>query len=1020
MADPLAQYLTQRFYDWEVRGRGWCSYDESVTPEPPFIPFYGHFVDQYVTPADDGRRETLLSQLAKRALALFKTKQSEPEPESIPEIKEKVRFDRVRGLSHISIVLPQEITYPKDITEQFLLNLSQCQYPVCLELVGRSGAVSVHLTVDVSDEIQATTVLQSHFPDAIITPEDDPILKYWQDEVPTGVFNFGLADEFMLPLRCYRSFAPDPLTGLIATLGMLQTGEMAAFQIRFEPTRYPWAESIRRSVLLPSGKPFFTNAPDFAKQALSKISSPLYGVNIRAITQAADIDQVCGIIQRISASLSTLDNPQGNSLNLLHNSKSDVDELPIDVITRCSKLSGMILSLDELLSLVHLPGATIATPTLVRSAIKTKPAPEIACKGSLILGENIHAGKVKTVGQTREQRVRHTYLIGASGSGKSTLLSSMIKQDIEQGNGFGVLDPHGDLIDVVLSHVPPERFDDVVLLDLADEEYPIPFNILSAHTELEKNLLASDLAASFERLASSWGDVMTAVLSNAILAFLESDKGGTLADLRRFLVEKQFRAKFLSTVRDPEVAYYWQHEFPLVSGKPQGSIVTRLNTFLRPKPIRYMVSHGENHLDVSDMMNTGKIFLARIPQGAIGEENAFLLGTLLVSAFHRSALSRQSVDATQRKPFYLYIDEFHHFVTPSMAQILSGARKYGLGLILAHQELRQLESRNSDVASAVISNPATRICFNLGDQDAKRLESGFASFTASDLQNLSVGNAICRMERSEFDFNLRVPLPPKVNSDDAKMRETEIRKRSRKRYAVQRSDVEKILEQYRADMPVAKRKHPKPKVVQDIPLEKPQEQAPEVEPVTKTETIQKPASTPGRGGQKHKSIQRLIKHWAEGMGYRAQIEKPILEGRGAVDVALYKGDISIACEISITTPTDHECANLIKCLDAKFDHVAMIADEEERLEKVRKKSKTTLENTTYQQVHFMLPQQLFRFIEELEQSAVNSSTTVRGYRVKINRSPLDANERSERMKSIKRTIAGAAIRRGSRGNKDES
>ncbi|MAX22921.1 MAG: hypothetical protein CMJ19_00335 [Phycisphaeraceae bacterium] len=676
--------------------------------------------------------------------------------------------------------------------------------------------------------------------------------------------------------------------------------------------------------------------------------------------------------------------------------------------------------MDELLSLVHLPSASVTTPTLIRSALKTKPAPEIACKGSLILGENIHAGKVNTVGQTKDQRVRHTYLIGASGSGKSTLLSSMIKQDIEQGSGFGVLDPHGDLIDVVLSHIPPERFRDVVLLDLADEEYPIPFNILSAHTELEKNLLASDLAASFERLATSWGDQMTAVLSNAILAFLESDKGGTLADLRRFLVEKQFRAKFLETVRDPEVAYYWQHEFPLVSGKPQGSIVTRLNTFLRPKPIRYMVSHGENHLDVSDMMNTGKIFLARIPQGAIGEENAFLLGTLLVSAFHRSALSRQSLEAEQRKPFYLYIDEFHHFVTPSMAQILSGARKYGLGLILAHQELRQLESRNSDVASAVISNPATRICFNLGDHDAKRLESGFASFAAGDLQNLSVGNAICRMERTEFDFNLHVPLPPKVNIDEAKRREQEIRKRSRERYAVQRSSVEKILEQNRADIPVAEKTKPKPKASKETPIEKLQEQVPEVEPVAKTETIQKPASTPGRGGQKHKSIQRLIKQWAEGMGYRAQIEKPILEGRGAVDVALYKGDISIACEISITTPTDHECANLIKCLDAKFDHVVMIADEEERLEKVRKKSKTTLENTTYQQVHFMLPQQLFRFIEELEQSAVNSSTTVRGYRVKINRSPLDASERSERMKSIKRTIAGAAIRRGSRGNKDES
>ncbi len=179
------------------------------------------------------------------------------------------------------------------------------------------------------------------------------------------------------------------------------------------------------------------------------------------------------------------------------------------------------------------------------------------------------------------------HIIGATGTGKSTLLLSLITQDIQQGNGLCVLDPHGDLIETILRYIPEERSKDVVLIDPADSEFPIGFNILSAHSELEKELLSSDLVASFKRLSTSWGDQMNSVFSNAILAFLESTNGGTLADLRRFLVEKSYRDTFLKTVLDPNVVYYWQKEYPLLKSNSIGSILTRLDTFLRPKLIRY-------------------------------------------------------------------------------------------------------------------------------------------------------------------------------------------------------------------------------------------------------------------------------------------------------------------------------------------------------------------------------------------------------------------------------------------------
>src|SRR5258707_663823 len=243
--------------------------------------------------------------------------------------------------------------------------------------------------------------------------------------------------------------------------------------------------------------------------------------------------------------------------------------------------SGMVLNSEELTGYVHLPTSAVRSRVLERDSGRTKATPAIVRQASgILLGNNVHAGDLIPVRLTSEQRVRHTHLVGASGTGKSTLLFNMILQDIENGEGIAVLDPHGDLVDRILGVIPPERIPDVVLVDPSDEEYSVGFNMLSAHSELEKNLLASDLVSVFQRLSTSWGDQMGSVLNNAILAFLESDRKGTLADLRRFLVEPAFRSDFLKSVRDPDIVYYWRKGFAQLSGnKSIGSMLTRLGSF---------------------------------------------------------------------------------------------------------------------------------------------------------------------------------------------------------------------------------------------------------------------------------------------------------------------------------------------------------------------------------------------------------------------------------------------------------
>ncbi len=409
------------------------------------------------------------------------------------------------------------------------------------------------------------------------------------------------------------------------------------------------------------------------------------------------------------------------------------------------------------------------------------------------MGINDHAGVAKEVWLTPEQRIRHLHLVGASGSGKTTLMFNLIRQDIASGTGFALLDPHGDLVDRVLEMIPPERREDVVLLDPGDEQFIVPFNVLSAHSDFEKTLLSSDLVAIFRAQSTSWGDQMNVVLGNAIRAFLESTGGGTLADLRRFLLDPAWRDQFLKTVTDPEVVFYWKRGFPQLGGnKSIGPILTRLETFLAPKPIRYMVSQRGNRLDFAAMMDQGKIFLAKLPQGQMGKENSHLLGSLLVAKLQQTAMSRQRMEVKLRRPFFVYADEFQNFICPSMAEILSGARKYGIGFILAHQDLRQLE-RDKEVASAVLSNAFTRVVFRVSDSDARVLSEGFAHFPADVLQNLPIGKAICRVERANNDFNLAVPLAAEPHATQAAGNRRKAIESSRARVATPRNVIEAIL-----------------------------------------------------------------------------------------------------------------------------------------------------------------------------------------------------------------------------------
>ena len=980
MSSPtLPERLTEQFYAWELRGRGWQEFARLVALEPPFRPFPGYFLPPI---KDDGHRPGLLGRL------LLPPR---PEPE-LPAIEEPEpeAFDTDEPLIECVVSLPREEAVKAESAERFLLALSGAELPLAFEVVGLPDQIRVQLVSRAPDAGLLANQLRAFFPEVSISGEPEGLHETWTAAPgETILVHFGLAREFMLPLHSFRSLDPDPLLPLFGALSELEPGEAGLVQVIFQRVRERWAESVMQAVHTGRGEPFFADYPELTKMAREKISRPLYAACLRVAAKSGDATGAWRIVRDLAGSLEHFGNPVANELVPLAAEEGEAARKQI--LERVSRRPGMIVGSDELAALAHLPSASVRVPKLLREIRRSKAAPTLSQGAGILLGENLHHGKTLAVRLPNDLRLRHLHVIGASGSGKSTLLIDLIAQDIEAGRGVGVLDPHGDLVDEIVGRLPAERLADAILFDPADAGFPVAWNILEAHSELERTLLASDLVGIFRRFSTSWGDQMTSVLGNAVLVLLENP-GSTLLDLREFLVDRQTRERLLAAVDDPYLTSYFRHEFQLAAGKSVGAILTRLDGFLRSKTVRQIVGARESRLDLRSVVDQGQIFLARLSQGAIGEENAALLGSLLVSKFHQITMSRQEVKREERRPFFLYADECQEVATASMAQLLAGARKYGLGLVLAHQDLRQLDAKTPEVGAALMGNAGTRIAFRVGDRDAKALAEGLSFFGPADLMSLRVGEAIARIDNSQGDCNLKTRLLPAVAAETAAERREAITARSRERYAVRREEPRRA-EPAREDLtppPVASREPQQaPEAASTAPPSPPPARERRPSPAA-------PASL-GRGGPEHQYLQELVKRWAEAKGYRAMVEEPLPSG-GKVDVALRREGHTLACEISVTTGAEHEIGNVEKCLAAGFDEVVLLSLSRGTLGKVREAVEVKVPEKDRARLHFMSPEEFFTFLDAPEPIA--KETTVGGYKVKVKYKPAEGEAATRKSKAV--------------------
>jgi hypothetical protein len=653
-----------------------------------------------------------------------------------------------------------------------------------------------------------------------------------------------LTKNSVLPIKTFPSFEVDPLAGITAVLAKLDhPGEEMWIQVLARPVEDSWQDvGVKYMDDIKSGRlrsiPFehqvvqgllaipghiilnFFNAlaaPPEAKkedkkeeklstgqQALvkaieAKITKLGYEVKIRITYLGSDSELSRQRMQAIVGGFK-----QFNTTNLNGFTTSGTQEGSEGVDEYRARLfvdSGSTLNIEELASLYHLPHKSVETPNMVWTTTKTSEPPanlpaetttaELA-DISLFATTNFRGTQLK-FGIKRADRGRHLYIIGQTGTGKSKLLNLLTLSDLYHNEGLAIVDPHGDFATDMLQYVPEHRLKDVIYFNPTDRDFPIAFNPLEVYDEAFKNDISSEMVGVLKRMFDSWGPRLEYILRYTILALLDYPDA-TMLGITRMLTDKEFRKKVIKEIKDPVVKAFWVTEFASWNDKfaneAVAPVLNKVGAFTANPLIRNIIGQPKSKIDLRQIMDEGKIIVVNLSRGQIGEDNASILGALIVTKIQLAAMSRANVPLEQRRPFYLYVDEFQNFATDSFATILSEARKYALNLTVANQYISQMPEA---VRDAVFGNVGSMITFRIGAGDATVLGKYFApTFEPDDLIKLNNQHIFINMSidgEKTLPFSAKTLRMPDPEHDFT----TEIVAWSREQYASSRPEVEKEI-----------------------------------------------------------------------------------------------------------------------------------------------------------------------------------------------------------------------------------
>lgn len=673
----------------------------------------------------------------------------------------------------IQVTLPKDNEIKIDAAEQFFANFAGIKTSgmfanfkyrphISFEIVGMPEDIRFYIYTPNKYKDLVEKQINASYPDGEIKEVEETDIKHKPGYIVGNEYNIfnetgkvafaslKLKDSNYKPLKTYKDFAVDPMSSITSVLSKMGEGEGASIQILISGADSKWSK-LGRAFLAKTKKN--ESNPETAKYSAdpkelegveNKISKPGFFTTIRLVVSSTSQEAAEAHLNNMITAFT-----QFNGINSFTKEKHWFKgNFVTDFVYRYMPNKNLsVLTNEELAGIFHFPNKSVQTPHINWLNSKRAPAPAEIPTSGLYLGVSSFRGISKPVFVQDDDRRRHMYIIGKTGVGKSELLKQMILQDINNGKGLAVIDPHGDLIEDVLKMTPPHRAEDVILFDPSDTQRPMGLNMLEAQTEEEKHYIVSSIVGLMYKLydpnkTGIIGPRFEHAIRNAMLTVM-AEKGSTFIEVVRVLTDANFVQELLPKVQDPIVRRYWTDQIAQTSDFHKSEvldyIVSKFGRFVTDKMMRNIIGQSQSAFDFRNVMDEGKILLVNLSKGKIGEENAAFLGLVLVPKILVAAMSRQNLPQEQRRDFYLYVDEFQNFATPDFAQILSEARKFRLNLIVANQFVGQMDE---EVKNAIFGNVGTIMAFRVGVTDANYLQHEFQpTFTEADLINVDVFNA---------------------------------------------------------------------------------------------------------------------------------------------------------------------------------------------------------------------------------------------------------------------------------------
>ena len=711
------------------------------------------------------------------------------------------------------------------------------QEHLSFEIASVGGQIRFYVWTPKSLQSFVEGQIYSQYPTVQIHEADEDYVAHERHHTVVYTSEITLSDSEFLPLKTFQSFEVDPLAGITGTLAKLEdTGEELWVQVLVRPTAdswhkesYEWIKKVKSggglslnlnfkwivTLIEALVKPPESGDPSAPKElserdktriaeAEKKATKLGYKVKIR-LAYLGESNTNAKL--RMQALVGTFKQFNSTNLNGFKQSNSSFDKEALGAYRSriFAENDGYVLNIEELASVFHLPHTNVETPNIVWASTKTAepPAKLPVITGNDAIDENISAfgltnfrGINHQFGMLRYDRSRHVYIIGQTGAGKSGLLELFALSDIYQDAGYAIIDPHGDFAVNNMKFIPAHRIKDVIYFNPADTSHPVGFNPLEVTDPNMKSNISSEVIGVLKRMfGESWGPRLEYILRYTILALLDRPET-TMLDITRMLTDKKFRKETLDYCKDTVVLQFWKVEFASWNDKfvaeAIAPVLNKVGAFTANPVIRNIIGQPKSTFNIREIMDSGKILIVNLSKGLIGEDNAGILGSFLVTKIQLAAMSRSDIpDIKDRRPFYLYVDEFQNFATDSFATILSEARKYGLNLTVANQYINQM---TDTVRGAVFGNVGTMISFRVSAEDAQILAQQFQpQFEAADLLQMHnrhfIINMVIKGEKTPAFSATTLNLPPPQVDNSAA-----IITHSREEYSLSRAEVEAMID----------------------------------------------------------------------------------------------------------------------------------------------------------------------------------------------------------------------------------